>query len=132
MNKPVSVRDTYYHPNVLLVDIQHMLNTLSEQQFNEFYTEYINAIDASLKNPFDPSTGLDYGLADWHRIKFHSVAKPARGDNPDSRFLYRYDEVSTDFYKLAVGPRNPKGVTGDSIYKIGKDRLKGRNVWTTE
>ncbi|AVD57356.1 MAG: hypothetical protein SOH59_10535 [Heyndrickxia faecalis] len=123
-NEDFPIRRILFHPEIISIDLVKIAQEMTEDQFDEFLTQYDKAIQIAMKNPYLPNTRLMYQLQDWSRIDFFSMKKPPRKFTRDYRFIYRYDADFYDFFKLAVGLRNAKGKQGDSIYYTAKIRLE--------
>jgi hypothetical protein len=130
-SKSYRINEIYVHPE-LLQDFINIIKNMTRQQAGEFYARYINVIDDAMEDPCRPNTKLEFDLSSFSRLDFFSMRKPPRGMSPNYRFLYRYDSHNFKFYKFAVGPRNAKGINGDSIYYIAKHRPKTPEVWRRE
>ncbi|MFJ8455714.1 hypothetical protein [Bacillus paramycoides] len=133
MNPNYPIANVYLHPDIISVDLAGIAQTMTEQQFHEFYFgTYQNAVIAAMTDPFRPNTELGFRLAGWSRLDFHSMLRPPRKFKRDYRFVYKYERETHDFYKLAVGSRNAKGVGGNSVYYTAEHRPKEYRIWNKE
>ncbi|MEC4620961.1 hypothetical protein VST04_22975 [Bacillus paranthracis] len=133
MSPKYPIANVYLHPDLIAVDLAGIAQTMTEQQFHEFYFgTFQDAVEDAMTDPFRPNTPLRFKLEGWSRLDFHSMRKPPRGFKRDYRFVYKYECDTHDFYKLAVGVRNAKGINGDSVYHTSQHRPKAPGVWKKE
>ncbi|MBJ8108951.1 hypothetical protein JDS99_04640 [Bacillus cereus group sp. N6] len=135
-NHPIA--EVYVHRDFVPVDLAEMAENMTHEEINEFiFVTLPKVMEDSMADPYRPKTQLFHDLIGWSRSVFFSMKKPPRKLNPDCRFLYRYDRDNKNFYKLAVGFRNAKGVNTDgddedSIYYKAKNRPKDPEYWDKE
>ncbi|MCZ8493595.1 hypothetical protein [Priestia megaterium] len=131
MSSNYPIHETYIHPE-LINDLARIGLEIGIERYPEFHEMYEKAVKSSMIDPYQPNTKLNYQLEGWRRCKYHSVRRPDRGVKPDYRFIYRYDEDTGYFFKLATGKRNAKGVGGDSTYYDSHNREKTPNDFIKE
>ncbi|PGN62201.1 hypothetical protein CN978_25050 [Priestia megaterium] len=126
------ISEVFFHKDVPTDIIEIAKTMTSEQAVKDFLQGYEKGLLAAMKNPFPPGRDLDFELEGWCGKEFFSSPRPAPGSKADYRLLHRYESMKEEFYKLAVGLRNAKGVNGESVYLKGKQRLSVPIDWKKE
>lgn len=114
----------FFHPDIDYDLIEILDNTrdfVIEEDLLELYGKALNFIS---KRPWFGKI-LEHNLAGLSSVKFHDNYRQIKGDKPQYRIVYAYDETSNKVYILAVGLRNAK--SPDSVYRKAFDRIRVRN-----
>lgn len=109
----------YNHPE-LVNDLALIAQTMTESEFVEFYECYLGAIKTAIKDPYATHKELERELTGWYRELYFSTKKRPKGQSPNMRLIYRYDNLNDDLYILGTGYRNAKSL--NSVYNILKSR----------
>ncbi|WP_148359051.1 hypothetical protein [Peribacillus simplex] len=132
MKSKYPIGKTYFHKEIIAIDLPEIARRMTEVEFLEFYKQFTLAIVNAKIEPDKKGTRLRYDLADTSRLDFHSKKKPERREKRDYRFVYRYDSDRSFFFGDAVGLRYAKGVGGDSIYWTTKRRDRSDKNYTED
>jgi hypothetical protein len=55
-NEDFPIRRILFHPEIISIDLVKIAQEMTEDQFDEFLTQYDKAIQIAMKNPYLPNT----------------------------------------------------------------------------